>query len=169
MPERENILGHGDIAKAFEGRPIDEKLYFFSGVSNSRELRESEYQREIDLLLAQDKTSHLVYCSSLCVFYSNSRYSEHKRQMERLIKENFERYTILRLGNITWGDNPNTLINYLRNKKANGEPLEIQDVYRYIVDKEEFLHWVDMIPEWSCEMNIPGRRMKVEQIVEEFV
>ena len=39
----------------------------------------------------------------------------------------------------------------------------------YICDKDEFLHWMDLIPEWPCEMNIVGRRMKVKDIVKEFV
>ena len=42
-------------------------------------------------------------------------------------------------------------------------------MYRYVVDKDEFLHWLNMIPPWSCELNIPGRRMKVREIVREYV
>lgn len=152
-------LGHGDIASALTDR--EDRLYFASGVSNSQETRETEYQREIDLLMQQDKWRHIVYFSSLSIFYTDTRYAQHKRQIEKLIKKNFGHYTIVRIGNITWGVNPHTLINYLRAHKD----AEIKDVYRYITDKEEFLHWVNLIPEWSCEMNIPGRRMKVKDIL----
>jgi hypothetical protein len=169
MKESETIIGHGDIASALIIREGDNKLYFASGVSNSKEDRESEYQREIDLLLSQDKSRHLVYFSSLCVFYSDTRYAKHKRQMEQLIKDNFDTHTIMRLGNITWGNNPNTLINYLKGRKETGEPLEIQDTQRYIIDREEFEHWIDMIPEWSCEMNVTGRRMTIQQIVDDLI
>ena len=158
------IIGSGDIAKILKDIDLGNKVFFAAGVSNSSELRESEYQREIDLLFEQNKRKHIVYFGSLSVFYSNSRYSEHKKYMEKLIKSYFPKYTILRLGNIDFGSNPNTIINYLKNHRE----AEIQDVYRYIVDKEELLHWIHLIPEWSCEMNIPGKRMKVAEIVKEY-
>lgn len=155
------IIGNGDIASVI---PDDRKLWFASGVSNSLETDEKEYQRELELLLSQNKTQHIIYFSSLAVFYSDTRYTRHKRDMEAMIKVNFPRYTIIRLGNITWGDNPHTLINYLR---AHPEA-EIKEEYRYIIDKEEFLHWLSLIPDWSCEMNCPGRMIKVKQIKEEY-
>ena len=156
------ITGSGDIASVLPNR---EDLHFFaSGVSNSQETRESEYEREEDLLLEQDETKHLVYFSSLAIFYGNTRYTRHKKIMELLVRNCFENHTIIRLGNISWGTNPNTLINYL---KAHPES-EIKDEYRYVCDKNEFLHWVNLIPEWSCEMNITGRRMKVAEIAKEY-
>jgi hypothetical protein len=156
------IIGRGDIASVLPER--EDLLFFASGVSNSQETREEEYQREVDLLLEQPKASHIVYIGSLAIFYANNRYTQHKRDMEEMVKENFDTHTILRLGNITWGNNPNTLINYLR---AHPEA-EIKDEYRYICTLEEFLHWVDKIPPWSCEMNIPGRIMKVAEVLDEY-
>jgi len=168
MP-RAKIIGSGDIASALEGCGKENMTFFASGVSNSQETRESEYQREKDLLLAQDKSEHLVYFGSLCIFYSETRYAQHKREMEDLVRENFERYTIIRLGNITWGTNTRTIINYFRGRMKEGKPLEIQDAYRYVVGKEEFQHWIGMIPStFSCEMNVPGRRMRVVEIVNEI-
>ena len=167
------IIGNGDIATALREIPKQTErknwIYFASGVSNSQEKRESEYEREIKLLLKQDKNKHLVYISSLCVFYSNSRYAKHKKQMEKLIKDNFERFTIMRFGTITWGNNPHTLINFFRYQKKRGKKLTIRDTYRYIVDKDEFLHWIRLIPDWDCEMNVTGKRMKVKEIVRKYV
>lgn len=160
------IIGHGDIASVLTDR--EDRTYFASGVSNSSETRESEYYREAELLLGQDKSKYLVYFGSLSIFYSDCRYARHKRMMENLVRKNFEHYTIIRMGNIIWGENPNTLINFIRNKIRNREPFEIQDVYRYVTDKEEFLHWIDLIPDFSCELNIVGRRMKVKDIVKEY-
>jgi len=161
------IVGNGDIASALKDKP--DFLYFASGVSNSLETREEEYKKEKDLLFSQNVYDHIVYFSSLSIFYKVSRYTQHKLEMEDIIKTRFEHYTIMRLGNISWGKNPNTLINHLRNEYKSGRPLEIQDVYRYIIDKDEFLHWVDLIPNWNCEMNCPGRRLKVKDIVKEYV
>jgi len=160
------IVGNGDIGSVLLDR--DDLLFFASGVSNSQEAREEEYQRESNLLFQQKVNNHIVYFSSLCVFYSHTRYASHKLSMESLVKTQFEKYTIIRIGNISWGNNPNTLINFIRNKIKNGESFEIRDEYRYIIDKEEFLHWINLIPSWSCEMNITGRRMKVADIVNEY-
>src|SRR5690348_8531191 len=128
------IVGHGDIARVLT--PRDGFTYFASGVSNSQETDESAYQREYRLLLCQDREKHLVYFSSLSVLYSDSRYAKHKRLMERTVRDTFRGHTIVRLGNITWGDNPHTLINFLRGQQERGEPMDIQDTYRYVVDKE---------------------------------
>jgi len=161
------IIGNGDLASVLPQR--DDLTFFASGVSNSRETRESEYEREKTLLMQQDTKKHLVYFSSLAIFYSDTQYTQHKILMEKMVKAYFHKSTIIRIGNITWGINPNTLINTLRNKFKNGEELDIQDVYRYIVDKEEFLHWINLIPDWDCEMNIPGKRMKIQEIVDTHV
>lgn len=162
------IIGNGDIAGVLKDCGREDLLFFASGVSNSGENRESEYLREKKLLLEQEQHLHIVYFSSLSIFYSDTRYARHKREMEDLVKKHFPYYTIIRIGNITWGSNPNTIINFFKNKLKNNEPFEIKDAYRYIVDKNEFLHWIKMIPQWNAEMNIPGRMVKVKQIVEEI-
>ena len=160
------IIGHGDIASVLPHKR--DRLFFASGVSNSRETRESEYRREKNLLLKQNRKAHIVYFSTLAVLYGDNRYVKHKREMEELIKQEFLRYTIVRIGNITWGVNPHTIINFFRLQLKKGKRLKIQDAYRYIIDQDEFLHWINLIPDWNCEMNIPGRRMKVSEILDEY-
>lgn len=156
------IVGDGDIARVLPYRK--DLLFFASGVSNSQCKDEKAFTREISLLLRQNKRAHIVYFSSLATLWSNTRYFQHKRYMEILVRENFVTWTIIRLGNISWGDNPHTLINYL---KAHPRA-PIRSEWRYVIDKEEFLHWIDLIPEWSCEMNLPGRRMKVREVKEVY-
>lgn len=162
------ITGNGDLASVLGPFEREDRTYFASGVSNSSEIRNSEFAREITLLLKQDRSKHLIYFSSLCIFFSKTPYAEHKRAMEEIVKKTFGRYTIFRVGNILWGSNPHTLINFLKGKIERGEPYEVQDVYRYVIDKEEFIHWIGMIPPWPAEMNVPGRRMKVQEIVNEY-
>ena len=148
------VIGNGDIASVLTEYKDNENIIFFvSGVSNSGEKRDSEFQREIKLLMKQPKDKHLIYISTLSIYYSNSPYVEHKKNMEAIIALNFHSYTIFRIGNITWGTNPNTLINYL---KAN--PLaERRPVWRYLMSKKEFLHWISMAPiPGKTEMNITG-------------
>lgn len=160
------IIGHGDIASVLKDRR--DRLYFASGVSNSQEIRQSEFEREVKLLLDQDINAHLIYFSSLSVFWKNTPYTRHKLRMEVIVRGVFKRYTIVRLGNITWGNNPKTIINFLKDKIQKDEPYEVRDEYKYLVDKNELLHWLDKIPEWSTILTITGKRIKVAQIVEEI-
>jgi nucleoside-diphosphate-sugar epimerase len=160
------IIGTGDIAKVLKDR--DDLVYFASGVSNSLETRESEFRREKDLLFDQDHDKRIVYFSSLSVFYKDSPYTRHKLKMERYVKM-FPKHCIVRIGNIDWGTNPHTIINHFRLQKARGEQLEIQNTYRYVVSQDEFLQWLDLIPNRNCEINIPGRTMTIKEIVEKYV
>lgn len=145
------VIGNGDIASVLTDK--ENVTFFVSGVSNSGEKRESEFQREINLLMKQPKDRHLIYISTLSIYYTDSPYVRHKKNVENIIRLNFNSYTIFRIGNITWGTNPNTLINYL---KAN--PLaEKKPVWRYLLSKKEFLHWIDLAPiPGKTEMNITG-------------
>lgn len=156
------IVGNGDLASVLTER--DDLLFFASGVSNSGDIPESEYRREIALLSQQPRNKRLVYFSSLAVFYSESRYARHKRAVEDTIKKYSKYYCIVRIGNIDWGTNPHTLINYLRAHPG----AEIKDEYRFIVNQDEFLFWINMIPPWNCEINIPGKRMTIQEVKNEY-
>ena len=159
------IIGHGDIASAILDR-LD-RLYFASGVSNSAETRESEYGRERDLLARQDPRAPLVYFSSLCVYSSTSRYAQHKRGMEQLVRNRFPAHTLIRIGNITWGTNPNTLINHLRAQHARGETPVLRDVFRYPIDLADFRECLRV--EVGGEIDLIARRMTVADIYQEYV
>jgi hypothetical protein len=141
------IVGRGDIASVLNDR--EGAIFFASGVSNSTETNQSEYWREMQLLDKQDKNKCLFYFSSISVDDMSkieNEYLMHKRRMELLIKSNFKNYNIIRIGNISWGNNPNTFLNYIKNKIKNGEPVEIKDEYKYIIDKEQLLLLTDNLP-----------------------
>ncbi len=156
------VIGSGDIASILQDK--EGWIYFASGVSNSAETRQSEFEREINLLYRQPADQHIVYFSSLAVFSRTSPYFKHKRYMEELVKQ-LPHYTIVRIGNILWGTNPHTFLNAFR---ANPN-LPIKNEYRYVVDKNEFLYWVNLAPEWNCELNIPGKRMLIKDIINEYI
>jgi len=160
------IIGNGTIASVIPDR--EDFIFFASGVANSQELDEKKYQREIDLLLSQDMTKHLVYFGSLSIFQKSSRYTEHKIYMEQLVRKNFPSYTIMRLGNPTWGTNVQHLIPFIKEKIKNKEAFEVLDEYRYVLEKEEFVYWIGLIPSWNSEMMITGIRLKVEEIVKKY-
>ena len=159
------IVGHGAIARALTDR--DDRLYFASGVADSQETRDEEYGRERALLHSQERFRHIVYFSSLCVFTQDTRYARHKREMEALIRQ-FPAWTVMRLGNIDWAENPAQLIPFIRRKLRDREPFNIYDEYRHILSKDEFLYWVGLIPPWNCEMNVTGQRLKVADLIARY-
>jgi len=159
------IVGTGDIASVLPDR--DDLLFFASGVSNSSCTDQKEFDREAQKLFALERTGdiRLVYFSTLSIYEKNTLYIRHKREMEKVVKEWFPKYCIIRIGNIAWGKNPNTFINYITAKIKAGEPYEIRDEWKYIVTKDEFLHWINLIPNFNTEMNIPGERMKAQEAI----
>ena len=160
------IVGKGDIASILNDR--EGVIFFAAGVSKSTEIKESEFQREIELLDKQDKTKCLFYFSTIALddINKNNEYHTHKRRMELLIKSNFENYNIIRIGNITWGSNPNTFINYIKNKKSKGESVQIKDEYKYIIDKDQLVMLTDNLPlVGQNTICVFGRMAKVAELV----
>ena len=162
------IVGKGDIASVLNDR--EGTIFFASGISNSNEIRESEFMREIELLDKQDRTKCLFYFSSISVDdiqkVGGNKYLQHKLRMETLIKSNFENYNIIRIGNITWGSNPNTFINYIKNKKSKGESVQIKDEYKYIIDKDQLVMLTDNLPlVGQNTLCVFGRMAKVAELV----
>lgn len=161
------VIGAGDIAKTL----IDERLdrpdvtFFASGVSNSKETEDHNFRREVNKLHRIPCYCHVVYFSSLCIYYSDSIYADHKRAMEHRIKVEYKSNTIIRLGNITWGSNPHTIINYFKAEHAAGRTPLLQDAYRHIITREEFVYWMKQIRTGINDiMNIPGEFIHVNEI-----
>lgn len=163
------IIGSGDIASVLNDR--EGFIFFAAGVSNSSELDETQYDRERkrlirDIEIAVDNSMHLVYFSSIACYFNLTRYTVHKMEMELLIRERCRHYTIIRIGNITWGRNPYTFINFIRNKKAKGEYVVIKDEWKYLVDKEDLLFITDNLPRHGKhEISIFGDMKKVKDVI----
>ena len=160
------IVGKGDIASILNDR--EGAIFFASGVSKSTETNESEFWREIELLDKQDKSKCIFYFSSIAIddITKNNDYLVHKRKMELFIKSNFENYNIIRIGNITWGNNPNTFINYIKNKIKKGEPVEIKDEFKYLIDKEQLILLTDNLPLIGQNtISVFGRMAKVKELI----
>jgi hypothetical protein len=161
------IVGKGDIASILNDR--EGAIFFASGVSKSTETNESEFWREIELLDKQDKTKCLFYFSSIALDDMSkigNQYLTHKRKMELFVKSNFKNYNIIRIGNISWGSNPNTFINYIKSKIKNGEPVEIKDEFKYLIDKEQLLLLTDNLPlVGQNTISVFGRMAKVKELI----
>ncbi len=158
------IIGDGDIASVLKDR--EGALFFACGVSNSKNTDLREFKREKDLLLECPKSLCLFYFSTISIFYKESLYTNHKKRMELLIKSNFNNYNIIRIGNISWGKNPNTFLNYLRAKANANEPYEFLDEYRYLVSEEDLLLLTDNLPlKGQNEICIFGKMAKPKDLI----
>jgi hypothetical protein len=159
------IDGHGDIANILRMRKG--ALYFAAGVSNSGCKDELEFIREKFRLRnairnANDLHLCLFYFGSISCFYNSNRYTKHKEEMEHIIKIECFDYNIIRIGNIDWGTNPNTFINFIRTKQAKGEQVEIRDEWKYMVSKEQLRLLCDNLPlAGKNEISIFGEMKKV--------
>ena len=158
-----NVIGNGDIAKALREQsiPYAGVTYIASGLSNSSNVTYYDLIREQELIYSY-KEDHCVYFSSLSIYYNpHSTYSHYKKEVEEYVKTRCKSWTIVRLGNTTFGNNPNTLLNYLR---SNPEA-ERRNVIRYLIDKEEFLHWMKQIRVGVNDiMNLTGRMVNVKDL-----
>jgi hypothetical protein len=163
------IIGNGDIASVIKDR--DGAIFFASGVSNSNEIREEEYDRERNLLLGQDNSKCIFYFSSITIDFidqlEKSRYLRHKKEMEDLIKANFQNYNIIRIGNITWGNNPNTFLNFIKRRLEDNEPVDIRrGEIKYMLDKDQFSLIIDNLPlNGKNQISIFGKMIKVEDLI----
>lgn len=159
------IIGNGDIASQLGPMDKPDITFFASGVSNSQCTDPAQYDREYYLMMEQDRTKHFVYFSSLSIYYSQTMYADFKRQMEKRITDRFQSSTIIRLGNISWGKNPHTLINYL---KAHPEA-PVLPVFRHVINCFEFGYWMGSIrPGVNDIMNLPGKLVWVPDLVKEI-
>lgn len=146
------IVGNGMIAKAFLKYPMNSNtIVFASGVSNSQENRESEFNREFILLKQYvKKRNHLLYFSTASIYDSSLKetaYVKHKIMMEEYIKLNSQSYNIFRLP-ILVGNTKNsfTLIRFLYDKINNGETINVfSKACRSILDVEDLAFLVSEI------------------------
>ncbi|MCW3160392.1 Rossmann-fold NAD(P)-binding domain-containing protein [Chryseobacterium oryctis] len=139
------IIGNGLIANSLRNIDSEDNLFFASGVSNSLETRNSEFEREFLLIkdtLKNYKEKKFIYFSTLSVndlSKQDSHYVLHKLAMEDYIKNNAEKYLILRIGNIVGkGGNPNTLFNYLKNQIINNNKFVVHsNARRLLIDMDD--------------------------------
>jgi len=134
------IIGNGLIAKSLQNIDSDEVLFFASGVSNSLETKDAEFQRELALLQnALTSYPHLrfFYFSTLSILDQSkkeSQYVHHKKAMEEYIVNHSDNYLIIRIGNLIGkGGNPNTLFNFFKNKILQNDSFEIHTEARRLI------------------------------------
>lgn len=126
------VIGSGLLAKAFRKELFSKPtLIFASGVSDSLENRESEFDREIQLI---EKTLS-IYSQHKIVYFSsnicgdnqiNTPYVQHKRRVEQILIDSKCDVAIFRLPQIVGCVKNNTLVSYLVRQVAAGSELQLK-------------------------------------------
>lgn len=156
------IIGNGSLAKLLNDR--DGALFFAAGVGDSQCNDPIKFARESNTLtsnylLNSLKDQSLFYFSTISVNLVDTPYTRHKLNMERIVKELFEHYNIIRLGNIWECTNPNTFRNYI---KAHPEA-EVRDEWKYMISAEQLRLITDNLPlKGKHEISIFGEMKKVK-------
>ena len=144
------IVGSGFIAKNFSHYKEElEKLaicLYAAGISNSQindyNLLEKEKNRIIDFSKKFDKKKKLVYFSTCSIFdpsRNKSLYVKNKIYIENFIKENFNKFLILRLPEVVGrNDNNITLVNFIYQQVINKKKFEVwKKAKRNLIDIED--------------------------------
>jgi nucleoside-diphosphate-sugar epimerase len=170
------IVGEGLIATGFESSKEDYSNYiiFASGVSNSKETSDIEYNREKNLILKtieEKKDLKIIYFSSILVDITKNKYFENKLDIENIIKHNSNNYIIFRIPQIVGKNgNPKNLINHIKNSILNEDEIVINsNVERSLLDIDDLVSIVDYCKDkTNCEtLKISGvEKIKVFTLCE---
>lgn len=145
------IVGKGLIAAQFQESDFsfENCIILASGVSDSSESRECQFQREITLVKQHcENKLPVVYFSTISIYDQSkhqSAYVQHKKNMEELIKTHASRYLILRLPNlIGTGGNPKNFVNFISRKIKSREEITCHTyARRYFLDASLLPHIVN--------------------------
>lgn len=126
------VIGNGMIAKAFSEYELDKSyIIYASGVSNSKETRISEFNREFMLLkniIYNNKDKVLIYFSTVSIddiSLKNTLYIKQKLKFENYIKKHIKKYYIFRLSQVVGYSASPTIVNYLFQKIKTNSSFEL--------------------------------------------
>jgi len=157
------LIGNGLLANTFLKYKNDNSvLIFASGVSNSLETNETEFNREKNLLLSNlsvHQKRKFIYFSTCSIYdpsLSESPYILHKQKIESLIVDNHDDYLIIRLPNIVGNrGNEHTLINYFVSAIRSDEQIRIwKNATRNLLDQADMFILVENILNAGCQNEI---------------
>lgn len=149
------------LAKSLQKVSHQAVTLFCSGVSDSSQIQEKEFQREKELLGEQDTNLPLFYFSTVSIFNPSKNtdpYILHKREMEHFIRTKFPKYLIVRLPNMVGqGGNPGNLFPYFLQSISNNAKVTIRkNAGRYILGADDLSIIISLFIELelSGEINV---------------
>ncbi|MBX9597987.1 MAG: NAD-dependent epimerase/dehydratase family protein [Burkholderiales bacterium] len=126
------LIGNGMMARQFAKYQYNNDILIFaSGVSNSKETRDSEFERELNLLqrtIAHNSEKHFVYFGTSSMYdpmAKHSPYVLHKLDMERYVVENCKSYNIFRISQVIGRANNPTLVNFIIENIINDREFDV--------------------------------------------
>jgi nucleoside-diphosphate-sugar epimerase len=133
------IIGSGFIAKNFKKKGLLVKksrvAIYASGVSNSKSINKNNFLRERKKIISYKKkisSKIFVYISTCSIFDPsriNTAYVKHKLSMENIVKNNFNKFVIVRFPEVVgFSSNKNNLINFF---------------YQKIINNKKFILWAN--------------------------
>lgn len=133
------------LAQAFQMKDIPPDCCIFaSGVSNSREYRIPQFERETQLLCSiidMYPFKKVIYFSSIFAAQAEFKdipYYQHKKNMEALVQEKTSNYLIVRLPQIVGNTYNTTIVNYFVNCILNDASFFVQkEATRNLIDCED--------------------------------
>lgn len=143
------VFGNGMLAHALKQIQAPRSNYFAAGVSDSNSVNEMEFQRELstiqEFIDVKDRAK-ITYFSSFVAIDGDSRYAEHKRAMEAIVKNSAFQYNIIRLPQVVGLSSNNTLICHFVRKISQGLPLILQtEARRRLVAIDDVVRISDLI------------------------
>jgi nucleoside-diphosphate-sugar epimerase len=178
-----NLVGSGLLARAFAQvcQEIPRSFIYAAGVSNSSCRDEREFDRErvrLDAALeaGRDATAFVYFstCSIADPDSRQSRYVQHKKEMENLVSTH-RQPLIIRLPQVAGSSpNPHTLLNYLYARVSRSERFAVwKNARRNVIDIEDVVKIVRAMLEDSrtrhVTVNVANLRFySIAQIVREM-
>ena len=156
------IVGTGLLATAFNMyKDCNKVLIFASGVSNSAEQNDGEFEREINLLETFiDTDMKLVYFGTTSIYdedFKHSKYIKHKTFIENTIVTHSKNYIIFRLPTVIGiSTNKNTFFNGITDAIINGNVHIKNNAVRYLIDIDSLSQYLPPIinTDKNCIMNV---------------
>lgn len=143
---KSEVVGNGLLGSAFEGSKSEGCIFFCSGVSNSLEIKESEFEREKKLILQKlDNSKLFVYFSSILASNTGSPYYQHKYNMEEIVAGYSDNYLIVRLPQVAGVvDNGTLLPTFIKNIIRNQDISVYNDARRCMIDVQHVVDIFDL-------------------------
>jgi nucleoside-diphosphate-sugar epimerase len=156
------IVGSGLIANSFINSEFDHSkiVVFASGVSNSTSGNLGEYEKEFSLIKSTVSSNadkvFLYFSTTSLITGKESIYVKFKQQVEDYIKENCDKYLILRLPNIVgYSKNNSQLIPYFYSKLLSNSPVTIDPTLsRFLIDVEDIPKIVELLQEYVTDKEV---------------
>lgn len=143
------VLGNGLLSKIFNLLEDDRLIFLTSGVSDSACNDVTEFKKEqglIEKYLETHKDKIFIYFSTVSVFLKKTPYTEHKQNMEILIKKSKVKHYVFRVPQLIGdGGNKKNLFNFLVENMKKNNKIPIYNVKRSFVDVSDLFEIVKYV------------------------